>query len=121
MKKTLLSILFVMACITAANAQVEQTSGRARVKVDVNVNATVSPQQQNPVSPNDMVLQKDEAIIMKDGKAMLQKNGEMIPLQGRVATGNGELITMEGVIMRRSGENTRLKEGQIVSFDGTIK
>ena len=117
MKKTLLSILFVTACITAANAQVEQTSARARVKV----NATVPPQQQDQVSPNDMVLQKDETIIMKDGKAMLQKNGEMIHLQGRVATGNGELITQEGVILRKNGENARLKEGQIVSFDGTIK
>ncbi len=117
MKKILLSIMIVAASVVTTNAQTPRSSASSKVTI----NTTIPDAPANQVSPNDKVLQNDEQVILRDGKAMLQKNGIMTPLQGRVVTGNGDLITQDGVVLRSNGKKEQLKEAQIISVDGTVK
>jgi len=60
-----------------------------------------------------------DGAIMKDGKMLLMKNGQAIPLTQDLVLANGTIITAVGTVKMKDGTTTTLKEGDYVLMDGT--
>ena len=63
---------------------------------------------------NGVVLPKN-GVMMKDGKMVTVKDGDILPMISEVEMPNGVKVTADGTIM------TKMKEGDMMMPDGTVK
>ena len=61
---------------------------------------------------------KDDLVMMKKGKMMLVRNGEMKSMDMVVTMSNGTRVLMDGTIVMPDGTSRRLMDGEAMTMDG---
>ena len=62
-----------------------------------------------------------DCIMMKNGTAMLEKNGTTQTLMQDMTLSNGTVVMKDGTVKMKDGKTMKLKEGQCIYMDGKIK
>lgn len=68
---------------------------------------------------DDKEMMKDH-IMMKDGKVMMIMQGKSMPLDKELTLSNGAKVTVDGSVTMKDGTKTMMKEGDMMSMDGTM-
>ncbi len=63
---------------------------------------------------------KEDMVMMKDGKMMVRKNGEIMPMTMDMAMSNGTKIMMDGKVMMVDGTSRMMMDGEAVTMDGRM-
>jgi hypothetical protein len=64
------------------------------------------------VDMNGNIIVKN-GVLMKDGKMIMVKDGDMMPMNSEMIMSNGTKVTEDGTIIRK------MNEGEIMMMDGT--
>ncbi len=59
-----------------------------------------------------------DMVLMKDGKMMVVRHGEMKPLDMVMTLENGARVAMDGTVTMRDGTSRRLTDGEALTLDG---
>jgi len=61
-----------------------------------------------------------DGVMMKNGKIMMVKKGEMTLLDNDITLANGTKIMIDGAYIKSDGTRMMLKEGQHIDMDGNV-
>lgn len=62
-----------------------------------------------------------DCVHMKDGKMMMMKNGTEMPMEKDMTMSDGSKVTTDGTHIMKDGKKMKLKDGDMVMMDGTMK
>jgi hypothetical protein len=63
---------------------------------------------------------KEDMVVMKSGKMMVVKNGEMSPMDMVMTLSNGTKVAMDGTITMPDGTSRMLMDGEAMTLDGEM-
>ena len=63
---------------------------------------------------------KQDLVMMKDGKMMMMKNGEIKPMDMVVTMPNGTRVMMDGSIVSADGTTRMMMDGEAMTMDGEM-
>lgn len=63
---------------------------------------------------------QDDMAIMQDGRVMIVKNGEMMPMKQGLTTADGSRIMPDGTLRMADGTTRMLEEGESVMIAGEV-
>lgn len=63
---------------------------------------------------------KKDHIMMKEGKMMCQKDGQVTMMEKDMTLENGTMIKTDGTVIMKDGEKMMLKDGQAVDMMGKM-
>ena len=63
---------------------------------------------------------REDIVVMKGGKMMVLRNGEMKPMDLVMTLSNGAKIAMDGSVTMPDGTTRRLMDGEAMTMDGEI-
>jgi hypothetical protein len=63
---------------------------------------------------------KEDMVMMKGGKMMMVKDGEMRPMDMVVTMSNGTKVTMDGTITMPDGTSRMMMDGEAMTMDGEM-
>ncbi len=63
---------------------------------------------------------QEDVVMMKDGKMMVRKNGETMPMMMDMTMMNGTKVMMDGKIVMAHGTSRRMMNGEAMAMDGTM-
>ncbi|HEY3476127.1 MAG TPA: DUF6799 domain-containing protein [Anaerolineales bacterium] len=66
-----------------------------------------------------MEMQEDSA-IMQDGRVMIMKNGELIPMKQGMTTTDGTRIMPDGTLRMADGTTRMMEEGEMMIIAGEV-
>ena len=58
--------------------------------------------------------------MMQNGKMMVVKNGNMMPMEKDMTLRNGTKFMVDGTCMTKDGKKTMMKEGEMMDMDGKM-
>ncbi len=61
-----------------------------------------------------------DCVMMKDGKVMVMKGGQVTPLQSDINLTNGTTVSTSGSVKTADGTTMILKEGDMLGMDGKM-
>ena len=67
-----------------------------------------------------MMEMQPDVVIMKKGKMMMRKHGEMKPMEMAVTMPNGTKIMMDGTIVMADGTTRMMMDGEAMTMDGEM-
>ncbi|MGZ3840130.1 MAG: D-lyxose/D-mannose family sugar isomerase [Flavisolibacter sp.] len=62
----------------------------------------------------------EDCVMMKDGKMMQSKDGNMMDMTQDMTMKNGTMVMTDGTVKMKSGKTMKLKEGDCVMMSGNI-
>lgn len=71
-------------------------------------------------SMHKMAMKKD-CMMMKDGKMMMMKNGETMPMTDDMTLTNGTMVMKDGTVKMKNGKEMMMKDGDCMYMDGKMK
>ena len=63
---------------------------------------------------------KQDMVMMKNGKMMVVRHGEMKPIDMVMAMPNGVKVMMDGTIMMADGTSRMMMDGEAMTLDGEM-
>ena len=105
MKKLTVCVCSAILFATTINAQSEKM-------VDANKMSTVKPMQDSSILKN--------AVMMKEGKMIVMKDGKATAMDKDLDLANGDRIMIDGTIKTKDGTTRQLQEGEGVYMDGKM-
>ncbi len=63
---------------------------------------------------------QEDMVVMKDGKMMVRKNGETMPMTMDMTMSNGTKVMMDGKVMMVDGTSRRMMDGEAMTMDGKM-
>ena len=60
-------------------------------------------------------------VTMQDGKMMVMKEGNMMPMEKEMEMANGTKVMTDGNVMKKDGSKVMMKEGDRVYMNGAIR
>ncbi len=63
---------------------------------------------------------KEDMVMMKDGKMMVRKNGETMPMMMDMTMSNGTKVMMDGKVMMADGTSRMMMDGEAMTMDGKM-
>jgi len=63
---------------------------------------------------------KEEMAMMKDGKMMVIKNGDIMPMEIDMALSDDTKVMVNGMVMMRDGTSRMMMEGEAMTIDGKM-
>ncbi len=63
---------------------------------------------------------REDLVMMKDGKMMMMRHGELKPLDMVVRLSNGARVTMDGTVTMPDGTSRMMMDGEAMTMDGEI-
>lgn len=63
---------------------------------------------------------KEDMVMMQDGKMMVQKNGETMPMTMDMTMSNGTKVMMDGRVMMADGTSRMMMDGEAITMDGKM-
>ena len=61
----------------------------------------------------------EDHIVMRDGRVMMMRNGEMLPMDEELTMPDGTKIMMDGTMMMPDGTTRMMEEGETMLLQGT--
>lgn len=98
--KKLLTILAFLVCATSLSAQEKQKESKEKMT-------------------HHATAMKD-CVMMEDGKMMVMKGGESMPMDQDMTLSNGTMVMKDGKVMMKNGKSKMLKNGDCVYMDGKM-
>ena len=65
-----------------------------------------------------MLSNQPDMVLMKDGRMMVVRHGEMKPLDMITTLDNGARVAMDGTVTMPDGTSRRLTDGEALTMDG---
>jgi hypothetical protein len=62
----------------------------------------------------------EDMIMMKDGRVMIVRNGEMVPMEEEMTMSDGKRVSMDGKVVMPDGTSRFLMEGEAMDMDGRL-
>jgi uncharacterized protein DUF6799 len=63
---------------------------------------------------------KEDMVVMKSGRMMVVRFGEMKPMDMVMTLSNGTKVAMDGTITMPDGTSRRLMDGEAITLDGEM-
>ena len=63
---------------------------------------------------------KKDCVMMKDGKMMVMKDGQTMPMDSDMTMTDGSMVMKDGTMMMKDGSKMMLKDGDRVGMDGKM-
>jgi hypothetical protein len=63
---------------------------------------------------------KHNGVVMKDGKMMVVKDGQVTPMEQDMTMSDGTKVSKDGTVTMKDGKTKTLKDGQMVTMDGKM-
>ena len=63
---------------------------------------------------------REDMVMMKDGKMMIVRHGEMKPMDMVMTLSNGTKVAMDGTITMPDGTSRMMMDGEAITLDGEI-
>ena len=64
---------------------------------------------------------KKDYMLMQNGKVMLVRNGQSVPITVEWTLKDGEKVQPDGTVTGKNGKKWTLKEGEIINMHGGVK
>jgi hypothetical protein len=80
-------------------------------------NSTPERKEVRNVETHEM---REDMVMMKDGKMMMMKHGELKPLDMVVRLSNGARVAMDGTVTMPDGTSRMLMDGEAMTMDGEM-
>ena len=61
-----------------------------------------------------------DGVMMKDGKMMVCKKGETMPMTEDMKMGNGTMVMKDGTVKTKDGKTMMMKDGEMIDKNGKI-
>ena len=61
-------------------------------------------------------MESEDTIMMKDGRVMVVRNGEMMPMEEEMTMADGTRVTMDGKVMLPDGTTRMMMEGEAMEI-----
>jgi hypothetical protein len=61
-----------------------------------------------------------DGVMMKDGKAMIVKDGTLSAMDGDMNLNSADKATKDGLITKQDGSTIQLREGEMINMDGSL-
>jgi hypothetical protein len=65
-------------------------------------------------------MKHEGCMVMKDGKMMVMKGSNWMPMEKEMTCKNGEKVMTDGTVMKKDGKKMMLKEGEGIDMDGKM-
>jgi len=122
-KKIMLSLMIASLSLLSysAEAQVnnmQQDSARNRTQNENDMRNNDGRQSGN--QDNNSQHLKTDHVMMQNGKMMVVKDGNMMPMEKDMTLRNGTKCMVDGTCMTKDGKKTMMKEGEMMDMDGKM-
>ena len=92
------------------------------VAIAEDMSATAAPNE--PMAKDTAAMKKGhmkkDCIMMKDGKMMVMKGGNVMPMDSDMTMPNGTMVMKDGSYMMKDGPKMMFKEGEKMDMNGKM-
>lgn len=115
--KKILCFIAVLLIIGAASAQTTDTTMQDTSGLRTMHDSMMQQGKQDMDSKNGKM---KDCIMMHNGKLMVMKGGQHLPLKQQMTLPNGTVVTPDGKVQMADGTSRMLTNGECVYMDGTM-
>jgi hypothetical protein len=63
---------------------------------------------------------REHILMMKDGRVMIMRDGDMLPMEEEVTMPDGTQITVDGRVILPDGSSRMMMEGESIDLEGQM-